>query len=231
MSKLDFKIDGETLLGAKKMRDGLKNVSRERIYSEICGLLCGKSAGEAIHLMLDCGILPVIFEDYGGYLPPASEINALPVSPAVRLAAIFMRAPAGKVHEWITSLKMSNETKHDVEKLIEAGTVMPETSLYGARRFLVRYGHLSGGSLALLRLTGFDVSDFEKLVDEAANEPFPRCIKELAVNGGDLMSIGVKSGAELGSLLETLFDMTLKEPYLNNKAKLLEMVKADKPFV
>lgn len=226
MSKLDFMIEDETLCGAVKMRDGLKKVSRERIYSELSGLLLGKSAGAAMHLMLDCGILPVIFEGYGEYLPSAEEINNLPPSLPVRLAAIFMNAPVHMSREWIASLKMSNETKYAVQKLLETRHGRPETSLYGARRFLVRYGGLSDSALALLQLTEFDVSCFEKLLNQAASEPFPMCIKELAVNGGDLMAIGVKSGAELGSLLEKLFDMTLREPSLNNKDGLLEMVKA-----
>ena len=118
---------------------------------------------------------------------------------------------------------MSNELKAQVQKLLETRNVRPEISLYGARRFLVRYGELSSAALELLSPADFALSDFEPLLREAENEDFPRSIKGLAVNGGDLISVGFKAGQEIGDLLEELFDAVLRDPSLNDKEKLLEM--------
>ena len=220
VSKLDFEIDRETLRGAEKMRFGLQKVSRERIFAEISGLLTGKSAGKALDLMMETGVLPVIFEGYGR-LP--SKIDRLSPILSLRLAALFWDAPVNLRGEWINSLKMSNELKAQVQKLLETRNVRPEISLYGARRFLVRYGELSSAALELLSLADFALSDFEPLLREAENEDFPRSIKELAVNGSDLISAGFKAGQEIGDLLEELFDAVLRDPSLNDKEKLLEM--------
>ncbi|MBQ2378205.1 MAG: CCA tRNA nucleotidyltransferase [Clostridia bacterium] len=225
VSKLDFEIDRETLRGAEKMRFGLQKVSRERIFAEISGLLEGKSAGKALELMMETGVLPVIFE---GYERLPSEIDRLSPILSLRLAALFWDAPVNLRGEWINSLKMSNELKAQVQKLLETRNVRPEISLYGARRFLVRYGELSSAALELLSLADFALSDFEPLLREAENEDFPRSIKELAVNGGDLISVGFKAGQEIGDLLEELFDAVLRDPSLNDKEKLLEMTKLHK---
>ena len=225
VSKLDFEIDRETLRGAEKMRFGLQKVSRERIFAEISGLLTGKSAGKALDLMMETGVLPVIFE---GYERLPSEIDRLSPILSLRLAALFWDAPVNLRGEWINSLKMSNELKAQVQKLLETRNVRPEISLYGARRFLVRYGELSSAALELLSLADFALSDFEPLLREAENEDFPRSIKELAVNGGDLISVGFKAGQEIGDLLEELFDAVLRDPSLNDKEKLLEMTKLHK---
>ena len=225
VSKLDFEIDRETLRGAEKMRFGLRKVSRERIFAEIAGLLTGKSAGKALELMMETGVLLVIFE---GYERLPSKIDRLSPILSLRLAALFWDAPVNLRGEWINSLKMSNELKAQVQKLLEAKNVRPEISLYGARRFLVRYGELSSAALELLSPADFALLDFEPLLREAENEDFPRSIKELAVNGSDLISVGFKAGQEIGDLLEELFDAVLRDPSLNDKEKLLEMTKLHK---
>lgn len=231
MSKLDFEIDGETLRGAEKMREQLIHVSRERIFAELSGLLVGKSAGKSLELMKKTGILPVIFESYSDYLPLAQTIDRLsPVLP-VRLAALFINAPFDLRQSWINSLKLSNELKSQVLRLLEVRNVRPEMSPYGARRFLVRYGTLSDLAVELISMTDFALDYFESLLRTAEKEDFPRSIKELAVNGVDLISAGFEAGQEVGDLLEELFDAVLRNPSLNTKGKLLEIVKMDKPSV
>ena len=231
MSKLDFEIDGETLRGTKKMRHGLEKVSRERIFAEMSGLLVGKSAGRSLELMEKTGILPVIFEGYGEYLPSTQVIDRLSPVLSLRLAALFINAPVNMRHEWINSLRMSNELRSQVLKLLETRNVHPEISLYGARRFLVRYGDLSDLAFELLSLTDFSIDEFEPFLRAAQKEEFPRSIKELAINGSDLMAVGIKSGEALGAMLEKLFDASLRDPSLNVREKLLEMTKSHKEFI
>lgn len=231
MSKLDFEIDGETLRGTQKMRNGLKKVSRERIFAEMSGLLVGKSAGRSLELMEKTGILPVIFEGYGEYLPSAQIMDRLSPVLSLRLAALFINAPVNMRHEWINSLRMSNELRSQVLKLLETRNVHPEISLYGARRFLVRYGDLSDLAFELLSLTDFSIDEFEPFLHSVQKEIFPKSIKELAVNGGDLISAGFAAGQEIGDLLEKLFDATLRDPSLNVREKLLEMTKSHKEFI
>ena len=231
MSKLGFDIDRETLRGAEKMRGGLSKVSRERILAEMSGLLTGQKAGEALDLMDKTSILPVIFDGYRDYPPSAQTINSLSPVLSLRLAALFLNAPFNDRQAWITSLKMSNELKSRLLKLLEVKNVRPETSLYGARRFLVRYGDLSDLAFELISLTDFAVDKFEPFLRAAQKEEFPMSIKELAINGGDLMAVGIKSGEALGSMLENLFDATLRDPSLNNREKLLEMTKSYKEFI
>ena len=50
-------------------------------------------------------------------------------------------------------------------------------------------------------------------------------LKSLAVNGRDLMEIGIPAGKELGRILNELLDCVIEDPTLNNKERLLEIVK------
>jgi len=50
-------------------------------------------------------------------------------------------------------------------------------------------------------------------------------LKDLAVNGRDLMEAGFPSGKELGIILNHLMDCVLEDPQLNSKEALLTIAK------
>ncbi|MBR1597951.1 MAG: CCA tRNA nucleotidyltransferase [Lachnospiraceae bacterium] len=50
-------------------------------------------------------------------------------------------------------------------------------------------------------------------------------IKDLAVTGKDLIDMGMKPGPQMGELLNMLLDKVLNEPELNEREKLLDMVR------
>ncbi|MBD7909968.1 MULTISPECIES: CCA tRNA nucleotidyltransferase [Clostridium] len=51
------------------------------------------------------------------------------------------------------------------------------------------------------------------------------CIKDLAINGSDLINLGVKPGKEIGVLLNILLDKVIEDNSLNNKEFLIEIYK------
>lgn len=50
-------------------------------------------------------------------------------------------------------------------------------------------------------------------------------LKNLAVNGKDLIEIGIPAGKELGSILTELFETVLEDPAQNQKETLLNIAK------
>ncbi|MBP5451656.1 MAG: polynucleotide adenylyltransferase, partial [Treponema sp.] len=50
-------------------------------------------------------------------------------------------------------------------------------------------------------------------------------IKDLAVNGNDLMAMGIPAGKALGMILKELFEAVTESPDMNDRAKLLECAK------
>ena len=54
-------------------------------------------------------------------------------------------------------------------------------------------------------------------------------LKALAVNGKDLIAMGIKPGKQMGTILQHLLDCVIEDPALNNKESLLGIVeKMDK---
>ncbi len=50
--------------------------------------------------------------------------------------------------------------------------------------------------------------------------------KDLAINGNDLIELGIRPGKDMGRLLEELFALVLEEPHMNTKQELLNYLKS-----
>ena len=69
------------------------------------------------------------------------------------------------------------------------------------------------------------IQGYEKLYREIMEQKDCLSLKELAVNGRDLMNLGIKPGKEIGQILQKLLEEVLEEPQKNKKEYLLERVK------
>ena len=142
-------------------------------------------------------------------------------------------------------LKFPNVTVKNVCHLVKEHMFNYESSWSAAavRRFLVRvkpeylddlfdlrladmYGMYNepvdvrySGSVALL----LELKDRIKLETEKHNA---LSLKDLAVNGKDLMSIGIPAGKQLGIILNELLDCVLEDPQMNNKESLIKIAES-----
>ena len=66
------------------------------------------------------------------------------------------------------------------------------------------------------------IDDIDKLYKEILEKQEPVTIKDLAVNGKDLISAGITPGRQLGSALNAMLDDVLDNPEHNSKEYLLE---------
>ena len=69
------------------------------------------------------------------------------------------------------------------------------------------------------------LDNVEKTYEEVIKKKQCVTMKELAVNGRDLMSVGIESGAFMGTVLKELLEIVLDDPTRNEKEQLLQIVK------
>ena len=69
-----------------------------------------------------------------------------------------------------------------------------------------------------------ELQQLEALYRQILEEKDCISIKNLAVNGSDLIALGMKPGKEIGATLQKLFDLVLEEPSLNTKEFLLSQI-------
>jgi tRNA nucleotidyltransferase (CCA-adding enzyme) len=72
-----------------------------------------------------------------------------------------------------------------------------------------------------------DCDKIKDIINEIvlANEAFS--IKDLAINGNDLISMGFEEGEKIGKILNYLLNLVLESPEYNSRDKLIEIVEND----
>jgi tRNA nucleotidyltransferase (CCA-adding enzyme) len=63
--------------------------------------------------------------------------------------------------------------------------------------------------------------EYERLYHEILSREECLSLKELAVDGSDLIAAGIKPGKEIGQILKQLLDMVIDEPEKNTKEYLM----------
>jgi tRNA nucleotidyltransferase (CCA-adding enzyme) len=104
------------------------------------------------------------------------------------------------------------------------------------RRFLALHGERGAARLVALKradLAAKNVPDAERIGLEtleaglSRERTSPHRLTDLAVDGSDLIAIGLREGPHLGSVLRRLLDAVIEDPALNDRARLLELAGAD----
>ncbi|MDO4292844.1 MAG: CCA tRNA nucleotidyltransferase [Eubacteriales bacterium] len=140
--------------------------------------------------------------------------------------------------EAMRRLKFDNETIDRVVRLVRAHDVRIEPGEKYMRRALNRLG--SDLFPELFRVKAADMSaqsDYLRKEKEARLERMYRdyeavlkshaCVslKDLAVNGRDLIAAGMQPGPQLGEVLQELLELVLEEPERNTREYLMEQAK------
>lgn len=141
-------------------------------------------------------------------------------------------------------LKFSNEMINNVCHLVKEHMFHYEQnwSSSAVRRFIVRVGKENLEDLFVLRLAdmygmwneNIDIRysssvklllELKDRIEKELEKKSALTLKDLAVNGNDLISVGIPSGKQLGIILKELMNVVLEDPTQNNKETLLKIAK------
>jgi len=139
-------------------------------------------------------------------------------------------------------LRYSNEVIENVCHLVKEHMFhyTEDWSNSAVRRFIARVGETSLEDLYLLRradafaLAGketepMNLTELSDRVKKVLAEKHAFTIKDLAVSGTELMTIGIEGGKTMGIILRELLETVLDDPAQNTREKLLEIAgKIDK---
>ena len=134
-------------------------------------------------------------------------------------------------------LKFDNDTINRVSKLVVCHDSRPDTTEKSVRKSIFHNGVEQYPLLfEVQRADILAQSDYEqeeklkrleiyqKLYGDILEKQNCLSLKELAVNGGDLIALGMKPGKAMGETLHRLLDAVLEDPELNTKEKLIELL-------
>lgn len=132
-------------------------------------------------------------------------------------------------------LRFDNETRNNVVELVYYHDATFEVGKKYVKRWLNKIGEEQFRRLLQVKKADNkaqnlelssdrikELDEIEVLLDEVLQEEECFSLKDLAVNGKDLMSVGYKAGKELGTTLNRLLQLVIDGDCPNEKEKLLQ---------
>lgn len=271
-ARYDFAIERETAFSMRRNRYLLENVSVERIFTELKGILIGNGARSMmlafpeIFGVIMPELVPMFGFDqrnphhiYDVWTHTAHAVQAVPANPTLRLVmllhdigkpACFSVDEQGKGHFYghpaksaelaeqiLLRLKSDNATLENVRTLVRVHDHTFPSTRAGMRRFIGRLGlpiveqlfdvkradHAAQSSHEQ-ELKKAELRDAALLIEDLMDEPPAFTVKDLAINGRDLIAAGIKPSPAMGELLTTLLNEVQEETLENNREALLARV-------
>ena len=248
--QLNFEIEEETLNAVGALAPNLLKVSRERIQTELTKLLLSdhperliltenlgisRYVADGLHEILTEGERPgEKSEGLLAYPRCLMGTSSLPVEKSMRWAGFLRFTPPNDVRRFLKGLKLDNETIGNAKTMAEGfQTPLPEAKT-AIRRMASRMTEYQFEGVLSLKsmeeaLPGFPgpktAAALSALWQEILASGDCLRMKDMAVNGGDLIAAGMKPGKEMGSTLEYLFGLVLEHPEYNQKEFLLDLLK------
>ena len=153
-------------------------------------------------------------------------LAALPADKSHRWAGFLRHMTPEQAVKILRGLKLDNDTIGNVKNMITAFQAPLAVDKVEIRRLLSRvteYQFL--GAMQLKKLDGDEtVPGILRLFEEIKEAGDCVSLKQLAVNGGDLLAKGLEKGKQIGDGLMYLLNLVLEKPELNKKDILLEKI-------
>lgn len=210
-SVLGFDIEENTSNAVFELADTLDKVSPERIFVEIKKLLLGKNAQAVLdkyHTVLNS-----VISINGKYC----DIEKLPLDASMRMTCLC----GSSVREALNFLRADNQIKHNCAVLLNS-TPIPDERI-ALKRYISSLGR-EDAMLVISYRRALYGEDKEGISNALLSENICLCINDLAVNGNDLIQLGL-TGTDIGTTLKALLEMVIDEKIENKKESLLAIAK------
>jgi len=234
--------EAQGLKACTRLKDGLKGLSKERIWDELKKLLSAPDPSRALLWMRQTGVLNVILpesEKWGidaihGLARAEQDLGWEPDA-LLRLESL-VPPDAARMEELGERMKMSNAERARLEAWARAEAPKPELSEQALKKMIYRGNKQAvldrirlayaaareaavGSDEAMIRAGGFS-----RLLEMAQRYEAP----VFPVTGGDLLARGIEKGPVLGEMLRSLETLWVDTGFNLDRAALLEKVERDK---
>lgn len=232
--QLEFNIEEKTYAAIRELSPNIANVSAERIAKELEKLLVSKCPFY-INKVFDTNlfkiIMPKINESFNEGLMTEAIANLVRSSYPdtkglfkIRLAIFLEPVGIENALKFLKRLKLDNDTLDSVKailKLLERNIETSEVEM----RWTMNVAGRKIMPLLLETRRSRGLKDVSELYQKVLERGDCTCISELAINGNDLINLGITKGVVIGQILNELLQKVIESPELNDKEKLLAEVK------
>ena len=224
-ARFGFTIDPATWDAARGAAGGLAQLSAERVRDEwFKGLRTARSVAHLVRLWREVGAadawLPELDRSLPDTGPQAAEVDRMPRDPV--LLVVLLCVDPAKV---LQRLRASNAEIARAEAAARAPSTPADDSPAGVRRWLARSGPAADDLLALWRLRHAEDAPWAGVVAEIRQRGDAVTRAALAVDGHDLLVLGISPGPRVGEVLDALLERVLDDPSLNTRDRLIALAR------
>ncbi len=231
-AQLGYSIESETLNAAKLCKDKLGKISFERIGSEFLKLITSQNPKDALLSLSDCQIFDFLFPDITIDKARFELLEKLPSTPQARLGGLLWGVEPACILRVLKRLKYSNSIISKTQAIADGANADMAENSESARRFLRRFGSDAKEVIEVSAvISPATCADFAQFVLKAIEKNDCISIKDLAVGGDELLTLGFSVGKEIGGVLQYLLEEVIKSPNKNQKDTLLELAKKFKTHI
>jgi len=228
--------DAEGLKACARLKDGLAQLSAERVWSELKKLLSAPDPSRALLWMRQASVLTATLpetEKWGidaihGLVGAERDLGWAP-DPLLRLAAL-VPPDAARLAAMAGRLRLSNAEAERLDAWASTPAPAPDTSGAALRKLAYRHGRAALTDRLRLALAGARAKapDDDKALIAAGG--YARMLKELEgwerpifpLGGRDLAAIGIAPGKAMGDLLKALESAWVESGFSLDRGALLE---------
>ena len=237
--RFDLQIEDTTWAALTALTEHLPTLSPERIREELVKVLSADARpGRTLALYRGAGINAVLYPEIDGLADSHWEnavkiVEALPVDrPMLRLGALLRPVDPASAAALLLRLRLSNADTDAVAHLSGAPELPPPTPEQEVqRRWLSRYGaqvmrgvarlDLAAARIGCADRSSTQVVDAWRAMRTVLRSCPPLVVGDLAVDGRDLIALGLKPGPVFQDILQQLLDWVLGDPSRNGRDTLL----------
>ena len=240
-AQLQFVIEDTTRAAISRNLSLLNSTSVERIRDELSRILVSSHPVYGFQLMEELGLLKLLLPELmsTGFMVLAHT----PPQLALRWAAILHDIE--RAEQLLKRLRYGRRLITLIIGLLKEVEFMArnrkkdrtfdEESMVEIKKMVVRLGAenmdllfqllLARAKVDPSPLTKEEVGQLRKKVERILSEKHPLTLKDLNINGQDLLQLGFKEGPEIGRLMHRLWEAVLEEPGLNKRDILIDLAK------
>lgn len=220
-----FSIEGETSAAIHTLSNLLDTISAERSLAELKRILLADKPSKIIEEYIDVFKIIIPKLNHSDYF---KMLDILPPNLTLRMTALLGDFSSTEITSTLNSLRSEKALKKGILSIIENSDTTP-TNKAETKNFLhihgvenakniLTFGYYKGVAL------GNDSSSFKNallMIEDILRNDECYSLDTLAVNGSDLIKIGISSGRQIGDILDTLLSFVINGKIQNNKEILI----------
>ena len=224
-AKLGFDIEKNTENAIKEIGYRLENVSKERVLVELTKTITSKNP-MFVKKIFDLNLSKYICEGFSNLKIGKIEPN---LSVYLAYSCLLYNTEINEVINILKRLKLDNNNISKIKSLLEAKEIYGK--IYKSRnnhidyiKYDLVYDFIELISINENSKTKIIINDIKEKIKTLQDEKCPIFIKDLDIDGNDIMAVGY-TGQEVGIVLNSILKIVHKNRAYNDKNILMDIIK------